>query len=193
MQTPSLLAFAGSTRAASFNKQLVKIAAQGAEEAGVSTTFVDLADYPLPLFDEDLEAANGMPLAAVELKQLMIQHQGFLIASPEYNSSVSGVLKNTIDWVSRAAEGESPLIAFSGKAAALLSASPGGLGGIRGLVHLRSILGNIGMNVLPDQVTISSAHKLFDATGNLQDPAQEKKVKALGASLAKFCKKHYSE
>jgi chromate reductase, NAD(P)H dehydrogenase (quinone) len=154
MAAPKILAFAGSTRADSFNKKLVRVAVEGARQAGAEVTLVDLRDYPMPLYDGDLETEAGMPESAARLKELMKAHDGFLIASPEYNSSITAVLKNTIDWVSRAAPGEEPLAAFDGKAAALMSASPGALGGLRGLVHVRSILGNIGVLVLPDQVAV---------------------------------------
>src|SRR6266446_5332539 len=100
---PRILAFAGSTRAASFNKRLVRIAARGAEAAGAEVTVIDLRDLPLPLFDQDQEAAEGPPENAKRLKALMVASDGFLIASPEYNSSISAVLKNTIDWASRPA------------------------------------------------------------------------------------------
>ena len=119
----------------------------------------------------------------------MKSHQGFLISCPEYNSSITGILKNTIDWASREAPGEGPLVCFRGKTAALLSASPGGLGGLRGLVHVRSILGNIGVLLLPDQVAIPKAHEAFQPDGALKDPKQQAAVEKLGASLAAFLKK----
>ncbi len=187
MSLPRILAFSGSTRVGSFNQQLVSIVAEGARVAGASLTVISLRDFPLPLFDQDLEAAVGLPDNARKLKALMLAHHGFLIASPEYNSSVSGVLKNAIDWVSRAeSDTETPLIAFRGKVAAILSASPGRLGGIRGLVHLRSILGNIGMLLLPEQVTISRAHEAFDGEGALKDARKRQQVTGLGASLVKL-------
>lgn len=183
MATPKILAFAGSVRKASFNKQLVRIAAQAAEQAGGQVTLVDLKDYPLPLFDQDLEQDEGTPAMATALKQLFLDHHGLLIASPEYNSSISPLLKNTIDWVSRPVEGEPPLAAFTGKVASLMAASPGGLGGLRGLVHVCSILGNIGVTVLPNQVAIAKAYKAFDADGALQNEGQQAKVEALGSGL----------
>ena len=100
---PKILAFAGSTRADSFNKKLVKVAAAGASKAGADVTVIDLKEFPMPLCDEDLEREEGLPPNAVKLKDLMLNHQGFLISSPEYNSSISGVLKNTIDRASRPA------------------------------------------------------------------------------------------
>ena len=144
MNKPKILAFAGSTRTDSLNKKLARAAAAIAGEAGAEVTFVDLRDLALPLYDGDLEEASGLPEGARKLKALLRASDGFLIASPEYNSSVTAVLKNALDWASRAeTDDEPPLAAFRGKAAALLSASPGALGGLRGLVHLRAILGNM--------------------------------------------------
>src|SRR2546422_11581460 len=136
--TPKILAFAGSTRTESFNKKLIKIAAQGARNAGAEVTLVDLRDLPMPLYDGDLEANSGLPENAKKFKELMFANNGLLISSPEYNSSFSGVLKNAIDWASReATDDEKPLACFVGKVAVLMSASPGALGGLRGLVQLR--------------------------------------------------------
>ncbi len=186
MSQPRILAFAGSTRKASYNKKLVRVAASGAEAAGADVTVIDLKDYPLPLFDEDLESEQGPPENATRIKKLLVEHEGFLIASPEYNSSISGVLKNTIDWASRPAEGEPTLVAFKGKAAAIMSASPGALGGLRGLVHVRSILGNIGVLVLPDQVAVPKAFEAFDDEGNLTDERKKAGVQGLGKGLAEL-------
>ena len=189
---PRILALAGSTRTDSYNKRLARIAAAGAREAGAEVTVVDLRDHPLPLFDEDLEKEQGMPLAGAELKALFRDHDGFLIASPEYNSSITAVLKNVIDWVSRSAPGEPPLVAYAGKAAVLMSASPGNLGGLRGLVHVRAILGNLGVIVLPDQVAVPRAFEAFGPDGRLVDPKQQSAVVGLGAKLAIFLEKHKS-
>lgn len=180
---PKIVALAGSLRRDSYNKRLAKIAADAARHAGAEVQLVDLREYPLPVFDEDLEAADGPPEAALSLKTIFIASDGLLIASPEYNSSVTGVLKNTIDWVSRPAKGEAPLAAFTGKAAAILSASPGGLGGLRGLVHLRDILGNIGMLVLPEQIAIDRAFEAFTDDGMLQDEKQLSRVQEIAARL----------
>ena len=184
--TPRILALAGSTRKDSYNKRLVRIAARGAQDAGAEISLIDLRDFPLPLFDEDLEREEGAPVAATRLKGLMVGHDGFLISSPEYNSSISAVLKNAIDWASRPVPGEPPLVAYRGKAATILSASPGALGGLRGLVHLRSILGNIGVIVLPDQVAISRAFEAFLDDGSLKDPKQQASIEGLGKTLAAF-------
>ncbi len=187
--TPRILAFAGSTREASFNKKLVRIAAQGAREAGATVTLIDLKDFPLPLFDEDLEAASGAPEQARRLKPLMVEHDGFLIAAPEYNSSMTAVLKNAIDWVSRPVPHESPLVAFTGKVVVLMSASPGALGGLRGLVHVRAMLGNLGALILPDQIAVPRAFEAFHADGTLKDPQRQAEIERLGKTLATFLAK----
>ena len=186
---PRILAFAGSTRRDSFNKKLVSIAARGARAAGAEVALIDLKDFPLPLFDQDLEAGQGMPENGKKLQQLFIDHDGLLIASPEYNSSITAVLKNAIDWVSRPAPGEPSLVAFRGKVATLMSASPGALGGLRGLVHVRSILGNLGVIVLPDQVAVARAHEAFRPDGSLLDPKQQAGIEELGKTLASFLAK----
>lgn len=182
-----VLAFAGSTRKGSFNKMLVQCAAAGARSGnGADVTFIDLADYPLPLFDEDLEAKGGLPDNAKKLKDLFKGHQGLLIASPEYNSSVSAVLKNAIDWISRPTGDAKPLEAFAGKVAGLMGASPGALGGLRGLVHLRAILGNIQVLVIPEQFALVKAHEAFDAAGNIKDAKQRETVEGIGAKVVRI-------
>lgn len=181
---PKILAFAGSTREASYNKTLVKIAAEGARAAGAEVTYLDLRDLPMPLFDEDLEAKEGIPENALKFKELMMAHRGLLIAAPEYNSSITPVLKNAIDWASRPLPEEPMLAAFINKVAVLMSASPGALGGLRGLTHVRSILSSIGVLVLPDQRVIPKAYEVFDADGRLKDPGQQAAVGQLGSKLA---------
>ena len=183
-----ILALAGSLRAASFNKRLARLAAAAAERAGAQVIFVDLKDYSLPVFDEDLER-QGTPDEAKRLKQQFVEHDGFLISSPEYNSSISGALKNAIDWVSRPAPGEPPLVGFTGKTAALMSASPGVLGGLRGLVHVRQILGNIGVLVLPDQHSVARAHEAFADNGSLKDSAQQAKIEKIATRLVEVLQK----
>lgn len=186
---PKILAFAGSTREHSYNKKLIKIAAEAARKAGATVTLIDLRDLPLPLFDEDLEKANGLPANALKLKELFNSHDGLLISAPEYNSSISGVLKNTIDWVSRPHPGEKPLGCFADKVAGLMSASPGQLGGLRGLVTVRSILGNIQVHVHHHQVAIPKAHEAFDDAGHLKNPDQQASVEKLAASVVRMISK----
>ena len=184
-QKPKILAFAGSLREDSCNKKLVKIAAEGARKAGADVIFIDLKDYPMPIYDQEIETAEGIPPKAQKIKDLMIACQGFLISSPEYNSSISGVLKNVIDWSSRPSTKDEPtLICFKDKFASLMSASPGQLGGLRGLVHLKAILGNIGMTVLPQQQTISNAYEAFDTEGKLTNEKHLVSTEQLGAGLA---------
>jgi chromate reductase, NAD(P)H dehydrogenase (quinone) len=182
---PRILAFAGSARRDSYNKRLIRIAAEAAKAAGAEVTLIDLADYPLPIMDEDVEKA-GFPENATRLKQLFLEHEGLLISCPEYNSSITPLLKNTIDWVSRPQPNEPRLAAYINKVAVLMAASPGGLGGLRGLVHVRSILQNIGVIVLPDQRAVPQAHQAFDDSGNLKDEPMQQGVQALGQGLVKF-------
>ncbi len=186
---PKIVAFAGSLRRESYNKKLVKIAIAGARQASADVTEIDLRDFPLPIFDEDLEREQGLPENGRKLKDLFIASDGLLIASPEYNSSVTAVFKNTIDWVSRPAAGESPLAGFSGKAAVLMSASPGALGGLRCLVHVRSILSNIGMLVLPQQIAVPKASEAFQESGALRNADQQQAVEGLGTALVELLKK----
>jgi chromate reductase len=183
---PTILALAGSKRSDSFNRKLLRIAADGARAAGGEVTLVEMDQFPLPLFDQDEEGEHGLPENARKLKTLMRSHQGLLISSPEYNSSITPLLKNAIDWTSRAETGEPPLVCFRGKIAVVMSASPGALGGLRGLVHLRAILGNIGTLVLPNTISISQAMNAFDAAGRLADTAQQSAVEKLGAELVAF-------
>lgn len=190
MKTPRILAFGGSLRRNSFNQKLVAIAAVGAIDAGAEVTLISLRDFPMPVFDEDLEAESGMPESAKRLKRLFLANDGLIIASPEYNSSITAALKNAIDWVSRTTtEDEPALSAFTGKTATILSASPGGLGGIRGLVHLRSILGNIGVTMLPDQIAIPKAYEVFPEDGSFPEGKQGARIRALGAGLAQHLQK----
>jgi len=180
---PRILAFAGSLRTGSYNKMILSAAADGARAAGADVTRVDLRDFPLPVYDADLETADGLPPAALELKKLFKAADGLLVASPEYNSAISGTLKNAFDWVSRSAPGERPLECFKGKVAALCSASTGALGGVRGLAAVRLILSNIGVVVLPDQVSLPKAAEAFDAEGNVVDPGRRKALMELGGTL----------
>lgn len=177
LKPPRILAVAGSKRQGSYNVTLIKNAIQLARSAGAEVTWLDLAELPLPLFDEELEAA-GAPPEVRKLKDLFLAHDALLIASPEYNSSITPLLKNVIDWASR----EPNLACFRGKVGLLISASPGALGGLRGLVTVRSILGNIGVMVLPDQLAITKAHEAFTDDGKLKDAG-------LQTALDKICQR----
>lgn len=188
---PKVLAFAGSVRKESWNRKLIRVAAEGARKAGCDVTLIELADYPMPLMDEDLEARDGLPANAKKLKDIFFAHQGLLISAPEYNSSITPLLKNTIDWMSRPVQGQPRMACFVGKVAGLLSASPGALGGLRGLVHLRSILGNIEVLVLPQQFALVKANEAFDASGALKNPDQKAGAEGIAAALAETLKKFH--
>lgn len=164
-----ILAFSGSTRADSYNKKLVKEAAQIAREMGATVTIIDLKDFPLPFYDADLEISQGMPDNAKRLRQLMKESHAILIASPEYNGSLSAVLKNTLDWASRSEEGKSSRgDAFKGKKFALMSASPSKRGGARSLAHVRAVIEDIGGEVMQQQVTVGEAPTSINPEGVLQ-------------------------
>jgi chromate reductase len=179
-----ILGWAGSARVDSFNKKVVKIALRGADAAGAEITYVDMRDYPLPLYDGDHEAAEGRPENVGKLQSLFQAHDGFLFSSPEYNGLLSPMTKNTFDWLSRSPEAQPDLSAFQGKVCALMAASPGPLGGLRALGSVRELVTNLGITVLPGQITVRSAFKAFDSEGALLDEAQAERVEALGASLA---------
>jgi len=177
---PKFLVFAGSTRKDSYNKKLAKLAEKILLENQSEVTYLDLRDLPMPIYDGDLEAEEGIPANAMRFRDMLKAHHALLICAPEYNSSISGVLKNAIDWASRPIKGEPPLMCFKGKIVNLMSASPSKWGGLRGLVTVRSILGNIGCIVLPDQLCIPFADKAFNESGLLMD-------KDINGILEKIC------
>jgi NAD(P)H-dependent FMN reductase len=192
MAEPRILAFAGSTRSDSGNKKLARLATSEAEAAGGKVTLIDLRDFPMPLYDGDLEAASGIPEHGRRFKALLKEHQGLLIAAPEYNSSITGVLKNAIDWASRPEPNEPPLVAYKQKVALIMSASPGNLGGLRGLVHLRSILGNIEVLVLPEQIAINNSYEAFAEDGSLKDPRRAETVRKMARRLVEVLDRLHS-
>ncbi|MBS4168774.1 NAD(P)H-dependent oxidoreductase [Parachlamydia sp. AcF125] len=175
----NILTFSGSTRTDSVNKKLVKEAGNLAKQLGANVTFIDLKDYPIPFYDEDLEREQGMPANAKHLRQLIIQNQAIFIASPEYNGSLSAVLKNVLDWASRNEAGAPSFEAFTGKTFVVMSASPGPGGGARSLAHLRSILEGIGGKVISQQLVIPNAYEAFDSQGKLKNPQKEAELKHL--------------
>jgi NAD(P)H-dependent FMN reductase len=179
-----ILAFSGSARRDSLNKKLLAVAAQAAREAGGEVTLIDLNDYVLPLYHGDLEDTDGLPEAAVKLIELINRHHALLIASPEYNSMITPLLKNTIDWCTR---GEAN--PFAGKVAAVVSASPGALGGIRSLQLAQQLLLKLGCYIVPRQTMLSHADKAFDAKGQLTDARALKGVNELAAALVETTRK----
>jgi NAD(P)H-dependent FMN reductase len=178
-----ILAFAGSLRQDSHNKKLVKQAIKGAEAAGAQVTYIDLRDFDLPVYDGDLEDRIVQPEGGFRLKKLFDEHDGFLLSTPEYNSSIPGGLKNAIDWLSRQVEGERVYQQFDGKVCALMSASPGAFGGVRSAVIVRAILSHIQTIVIPQTFNLPHAHEAFNDDGTLKDPKNQHKVEKLGRQL----------
>ncbi len=181
-----LIFFAGSTREGSYNKKLARLAQHIATANGIEAVFVDLMDYPMPLYNGDLEAEQGPPQKAAEFKALLAEYQGVFIASPEYNSSVTPLLKNTIDWVTRVrAKGETGLEVYKTRVFAISGASPGYYGAMRSLLNLRQILEvGIGATVIPQQLALPRANDAFDADGSLKDKAQQTMLKDVVEKLA---------
>lgn len=168
---PRIVAFAGSARDGSFNRKLVRVAAAVAADAGAEVTLIDLRDYPLPIYNGDIEARDGLPDNVGKLKTLLYGQHGLLIASPENNASVSALLKNTLDWVSRPSGGPGDMVKLKGKVAAMLTATTGVMGGLRGLVALRAILQTLGVLTLAEQYGLSRANEAFADDGSLRDAA----------------------
>jgi chromate reductase len=171
MPVPKILVFAGSIRTGSHNARLAALAAKGLALAGADVTRISLEDYPLPIYDGDDEAESGAPANARSLKRMMMEHQGVFIASPEYNASITPLLKNTIDWISRVRErGEPPLAVFKNRPFALGGASDGAYGALRSLMALRQVLElGCGALVLPEQITVFHASGAFDEMDNLKE------------------------
>jgi chromate reductase, NAD(P)H dehydrogenase (quinone) len=185
MSLPKILVFAGSIRTGSHNVRLAALAAKELLLAGADVTRISLVDYPMPLYDGDLEAKSGTPDNAVKLKQLISAHQGVFIASPEYNASVAPLLKNTIDWISRVRErGEPPLAAYKNRVFALGGASDGAYGAMRSLMALRQVLElGCGALVIPDQIAVMRASDAFDEMDNLKDERSANLLKRVAERL----------
>ena len=183
MTVANILAFAGSARKQSWNRKVLTVAVQGASDAGAKVTLVNLADYPMPIYDADWHEANGVPENMLKLRGLMMQANGLLIASPEYNASITPLLKNTIDWLSQSVEGASGNAPFTNKIGALLGASNGAFGTIRALPHVSYILSNLGVFMLP-VVAVPGVSQAFDATGNMSNERTRNMITDLGAKLA---------
>lgn len=193
MNKPRVLVFAGSARRDSLNKKLARVGADAIRAAGGEATFVDLDDYPIPVYHGDLEAREGMPENARKLRALFMSHDALLIASPENNQSITSLLKNVIDWLSRGigdGHGDnSGLAPYRGKAAGLMNATPGPYGGVRHLYHLRQVLSGLQVLVVPHQVQLGRADHAFDAQGKLTDEAAAKQLGALAKQLVEVAGK----
>jgi len=183
-----ILIVPGSARSEAHSKRMARAGLAAVERAGALATLIDLADFEMPVYHADLEARTGLPEATRRLQLLVASHDALLIASPEYNGSMPPLLLNTLDWCSRsdpANPATSGRAIFADKPAALLGSSPAALGGVRALIHLRDLLGYLGMIVLPKQLTVPRAHQAFDAGGGLIDPDQRERLEAVAAALVR--------
>ena len=189
-----LLFFAGSTREGSLNRKLASLARHIAAANGIEAVLAELKDYPMPIYNGDLEAKEGPPERARAFKALLAEYQGVFIASPEYNSSVTPLLKNTLDWVTRVREkGETGLEVFRSRVFAISGASPGSYGAMRSLLHLRQILEiGTGATVIPQQIAVPRAMDAFEADGSLKDKAQQTLCKSVVEALAVAARKFVS-
>jgi chromate reductase len=181
-----IVALAGSLREGSLNKKLIRLAAAAARAAGAEVTDVDLRDFTMPIYDGDIQDREGIPGHAGRFKALLVSHDAMLIASPEYNRSIPGGLKNAIDWASRSLPGEPPLTAFTGKTVGIMSASPGAVGGLIALMHLRAVLGTIGALVVPEQIALAKAGEAFDDSGGLKDARHQAIVEKIAQRVVKL-------
>ncbi|MEQ1517612.1 MAG: NAD(P)H-dependent oxidoreductase [Usitatibacteraceae bacterium] len=184
MTAVNILAFAGSTRKQSWNRKVLEVAVQGARDAGANVTLVNLADYSMPIYDADWHEANGVPPNMLRLREKMMEANGLFIASPEYNASITPLLKNTLDWLSQSVDGASGSAPFANKIGALLGASNGAFGTIRALPHVSYILSNLGVFMLP-VVAVPAVSQAFDASGNMSNERTRKMVTGLGERLAR--------
>lgn len=191
---PKILAFVGSYREHSYNKRVLNIAVEGARSAGAEVTVIDLRDFPLPILNMDDVEANGFDEHALRLQDILAAHDGILVASPEYNGSIPGGLKNAIDWASRQSEKYKMNEVFRGKVAAMITASPGGFGGIRCLSHLRGVFSILGVNVLPSEIAVAFVGQKFEGNGaGMTDDKTKTLLEKLGADLAAMLKKTHGD
>ncbi len=181
---PRILVFAGSTRAGAFSGKTADVAQKELALAGGEVTRISLADYPLPLMNEDLEREKGVPANAVKLARLFVEHDGVLICTPEYNGGIPPLVKNTIDWISRVkTESGKSMYAFSGKAMGICSSSNGHFAGIRSASHLRQVLAHIQAEVVAPQVSVPNGPEAFDEDGYFRDERLTKNIRRLAATL----------
>jgi NAD(P)H-dependent FMN reductase len=190
MSVPKILVFAGSLRAASHNARLAALASKELMLADAEVTRISLADYPLPIYDADLATQSGTPFNALKLKQIVSASRGVFIASPEYNASITPLLKNAIDWISTVRErGDPPLAAYQNRVFALGAASPGRSGGMQSLLALRQVLA-VGCRalVIPEQVTVPNAREAFDEADQLKDIRAAEQLKLVARRLIEYAR-----
>lgn len=185
MTAPRILAFSGSIRDGSINTRLVDAATAELVQQECEVTRISLADYPLPIYDGDFESQEGIPDNARKLARLFHEHEGLFIACPEYNGSLSPLLKNTIDWISRVSfDDKGELVPYRGKIGAVAAASPGAMGGISMLYHLREILTRLGVLLVAEQVAVGNGFSAFDEMDKLTDERAAQFLEATCKSLA---------
>ena len=190
MPGPKILVIPGSLRSGSHNVRLAALAAKELVLAEADVTRISLADYPLPIFDADLAKEAGTPPNALNLKRLMSAHRGVFIASPEYNASITPLIKNAIDWISTVREGDEPqLAAYQDRVFALGAASPGRSGGMQSLIALRQVLA-VGCRalVIPEQVTVPNAATAFDEMDQLTDTRAAAQLKLVARRLVEYAR-----
>lgn len=185
-----LIAISGSIRAGSLNEKLALLAVQCAKAEGIDAEYVDLRNYPLPIYNYDLDNSDDRLESIIKLKHVFLSSNKIIISSPENNASISPLLKNVIDWVSRSEEGEPPFAysAFRGKAVGLLSASPGRFAGIRGLNHLKDILNAVFAIVMPEQLCVANAYEAFNDLNQLRDDNYKEILRSMILSVLKVPK-----
>ncbi|MBV2265124.1 MAG: NAD(P)H-dependent oxidoreductase [Thauera sp.] len=186
MKQPRIVVMAGSRRREALSRRVAQACAQAVREAGAEVELVDLGDYPAPLYDGDLEAAAGLPEGVVRLQRVLHASDGLLVVNPEYNGSLTPLLKNTLDWCSRPNPADAERSGgkvYAGRAAAVVGSSPGALGGMRVLFHVRDVLGYLGLHVIPQQLAVGKAGEAVGADGRLLDAAQQDMLEGLAAAL----------
>lgn len=191
---PKILALAGSLREHSYTRRVLNVAVEGARQAGATVDVADLRDYPMPIFNTDDLEHKGYDANAARFQELLSQYDGLLIASPEYNGSIPGGLKNAIDWASRKSDKFGMNQVFRDKVAAMITASPGAFGGIRCMAHLRGVLSIMGVCVLPSEIAVSFVGQKFEGEGTeMTDEKMKSLLEGLGATLVAMLKKTHGE
>ena len=186
MNKPRIVVMAGSRRREALSRRVAAACVRALDAAGAEVELVELDDYPAPLYDGDLEAASGLPEAIVRLQRVLHASDGVLVVNPEYNGSLTPLLKNTLDWCSRpnpADPERSGGKVYAGRAAAVVGSSPGALGGMRVLFHIRDVLGYLGMQVIPQQLAVGKAGEAVGDDDRLRDAAQQDMLDKLAAAL----------
>lgn len=183
MSGPHVLVMAASLRRESLNHRLATVVAAALAQQQASVRLVRMSDFPMPVYDGDLEDREGLPAGAVALRQMMQAHDAFVFCCPEYNASIPGAFKNALDWVSRPYGDEPGLLPYQNKTVALMSASPGALGGLRSLAHVRAILSHVGCLVLAEQFGLPKADQAFDSDGALLSERHQRRISSISERL----------